>query len=158
MPWTPGQSGNPKGPGPGPRIHHRNKEVFDEIKKRGHQDPLITLAELSAGSQDEGIRTSAASSLAPFMHPKLQALPTPRYIETPIEVPDLTTVEQATEFLGKITTLAAESKLDFQSASDLSALAKNFIDSKVASDLEARVAALELQGQGPEPGEPEFTT
>ncbi|SED42182.1 hypothetical protein SAMN05444161_3170 [Rhizobiales bacterium GAS191] len=93
------------------------------------------------------------------MHPKMQSLPTPRYLDNPIEAPEFTTVEQATAFLAKIDSLTAAGELDFQSALDLVAITKAFIDSKVASDLEARVAALELvQAQddpNPEEGLPE---
>jgi hypothetical protein len=163
MVFQPGYTGNPSGGAnhPGPRRHRHTLEVIREINRRGYQDPLVTLAQLSVESQDEGMRQNAATSLAPFMHPKMQAVPTPRYLEEPIEVPEFTTVEEATAFIAKIDSLTANRKLDFQSATELVAITKTFIDSKVASDLEARVAALELQqSQGPDdtPSDPAPTT
>ena len=55
--------------------------------KAGHQDPLLTLAELQAKSTDEGIRATAVNTLAPFMHSKCGAMPPLRFISEPIELP-----------------------------------------------------------------------
>src|SRR5215471_4694206 len=85
MPWQPGQSGNPAGYH-GPR-RWRHREVFEEIKKLGYTDALITLARIQHESMDDSLRVAAAAALAPYSHPKLQALPTPRFIDNPIEVP-----------------------------------------------------------------------
>jgi hypothetical protein len=130
MPFAPGQSGNPSGWQGGRQRRHR--EVFDEIKKLGHRDALITLSEIQHTTQDESLKIAAAAALAPYAHPKLQALPTPRFIENPIEVPEFTSVQIAESFLAKITVLVARGELDIQSGLELSTLAKNWIDSQNA--------------------------
>jgi hypothetical protein len=128
MPWVPGQSGNPAGYHGSRRWRHR--EVFEEIKKLGYTDALITLARIQHESQDDSLRVAAAAALAPYAHPKLQALPTPRFIENPIEVPEFTHVSDAEAFLAQIATLVARGELDIQSGLELSTLTKNWIGSK----------------------------
>jgi hypothetical protein len=130
MPFAPGQSGNPAGYHGTRRWRHR--EIFEEIKKLGHRDALITLSQIQHETQDVSLKIAAAAALAPYAHPKLQALPTPRFIDNPIDVPDFTSVEIAESFLAKITVLVARGELDFQSGLELSAMAKNWIDTQNA--------------------------
>jgi hypothetical protein len=164
MVFQPGQSGNPGGQfnNGGPRRHRHTLEVIREINRRGHQDPLITLSEIQHNPEyDLGTRANAATSLAPFVHPKMQSVPTPRYLEEPIDIPEFTTVDQATQFIAKIDHLTAAGKLDLGAATELTAITKAFIDSEISSELEARVAALEFHVTHPDeppPGEPEPTT
>src|SRR5262245_28938030 len=133
MPWAPGQSGNPAGYA-GPR-ERRRKEVFEIIKNLGHKDALETLSYLQHNEQIEpGLRIAAAAALAPFCHPKMQATPTPRYVETPIDVPDFERVTDAECFLAKLPVLVARGLLDFQSAQELSAMTKLWIDSQYSRE------------------------
>ena len=84
--WVPGHSA----PGAGRQLGSRNRRTTDAINaiiSAGHQDPLLTLAELQAKSTDEGIRATAANMLAPFMHSKCGAMPPLRFISEPIELP-----------------------------------------------------------------------
>ena len=138
MPWAPGQSGNPKGYD-GPR-RRRNQEVYDEIKSRGHQSPLITLSEIHTDTNREpAVRVAAAGMLAPFLHAKLQSITVPRFVEAPIQVPEFTNVSVAESFLAKIATLVAGGELDIQTGLELSTLTKNWIDSQHATkELELR--------------------
>src|SRR5262245_7570125 len=129
MVWSPGQSGNPNGYS-GPR-NRRRKEVFEIIKNLGHKDALETLSYLQHNEQIEpGLRIAAASALAPFCHPKMQATPTPRYVETPIDVPDFDRISDAESFLAKLPVLVARGQLDFQAAQELCAMTKLWIDSQ----------------------------
>jgi hypothetical protein len=133
MPWSPGQSGNPNGYS-GPR-NRRRHEVFEIIKGLGHKDALITLSTLAHESQDEGIKMAAAAALAPYCHPKLQATPTPRFIECQIDIPNnFTHVSDAEAFLAKIALLVARGHLDIQSGLELSTLVKTWIDSQYARE------------------------
>jgi len=132
MPWAPGQSGNPAGYHGSRRWRHR--EVFEEIKKLGHRDALVTLSTIQHESQDDSLRVAAAAALAPYSHPKLQALPTPRFIENPIEVPEFTHLSDAESFLAKIAALVARGELDIQTGLELSTLAKNWIDAQYARE------------------------
>jgi hypothetical protein len=130
MVFQPGQSGNPKGYNGGRQWRHR--EIFDEIKKLGHRDALLTLSTIQHETQDESLKIAAAAALAPYAHPKLQSIPTPRFIENPIDVPDFQTVEIAESFLAKVTVLTARGELDFQSALELSTMAKAWIETQYA--------------------------
>jgi hypothetical protein len=123
MVWQPGQSGNPAGYNGNRNYTNRHKlhrEVFEQIKGLGHKDALLTLSEIQNDpNKDDGLRVVAATALAPFQHPKLQALPTPRYIATPIDVPDFQTVEDATKFLARIPVLIARGELDLDFADSI---------------------------------------
>jgi hypothetical protein len=132
MPWAPGQSGNPAGYHGSRRWRHR--EVFEEIKKLGYTDALITLARIQHESTDDSLRVAAAAALAPYSHPKLQALPTPRWVETPIDVPQFTHLSDAEALLAKIASLVAAGSLDIQTGLELSSLAKNWIDAQYARE------------------------
>jgi hypothetical protein len=133
MPWAPGQSGNPNGY-KGPR-ERRRKEVFDIIKNLGHKDALETLSYLQHNEQIEpGLRIAAASALAPYCHPKMQATPTPRFIELQLDVPEFAHVSDAEAFLAKIALLTARGHLDIQSAQELSALVKTWIDTQYTKE------------------------
>src|SRR5215468_8869277 len=129
MVWAPGQSGNPHGYA-GPR-ERRRKEVFEIIKNLGHKDALETLSYLQHNEQIEpGLRIAAAAALAPYCHPKMQATPTPRFIDLQLDVPEFTHVSDAENFLAKIALLTARGHLDIQSAQELSGLIKLWIDSQ----------------------------
>jgi hypothetical protein len=124
--FAPGQSGNPSGWQGGRQRRHR--EVFDEIKKLGHRDALITLSQIQHETQDVSLKIAAAAALAPFAHPKLQSIPTPRFIDNPIDVPDFTSVEVARDFIATVTVRVARGELDFQSGQELIAMAKVWLD------------------------------
>jgi hypothetical protein len=133
MTWAPGQSGNPKGYA-GPR-NRRRHEVFEIIKGLGHKDALETLSYLQHNEQIEpGLRIAAAAALAPFCHPKMQATPTPRFIDTPLDVPDFERLSDAETFLGKLPVLVARGELDFQSAQELAAMTTLWINSQYARE------------------------
>jgi hypothetical protein len=133
MTWAPGQSGNPKGYA-GPR-ERKKKEVFKLIEGLNHDDALVTLSTLQNDkTADPGLRIAAASALAPYCHPKMQATPTPRYVELQIDVPEFTNVSVAEDFLARILSLVAKGHLDIQQGQELAALAKMYIDSQYARD------------------------
>ena len=132
MPWAPGQSGNLAGYHGSRRWRHR--EVFEDIKRLGHRDALVTLPTIQRESQDDSLRVAAAAALAPYAHPKLQSLPTPRSVENPIEVPEFTHLSDAESFLAKIAALVARGELDIQTGLELSTLAKNWIEAQYARE------------------------
>ena len=153
MTWAPGQSGNPKGYA-GPR-ERRRKEVFEIIKGLGHKDALETLSYLQHNEQIEpGLRIAAAAALAPYCHPKMQATPTPRFVDLQIDIPEFTHVSDAEAFLAKIALLCARGHLDIQSAQELSGLVKLWIDSQYQreelnykiSPPETRDATIRIEG------------
>jgi hypothetical protein len=129
MPFQPGQSGNPAGYS-GPRGKAR-REVLERIQGLGHKDVLETLSTIQNDNAiDPSIRVAAASSLAPYMHPKLHAIPVPRFVELQIDVPDFTCVADAETFVARILSLVAKGHLDIQSGQELIGLAKVYIDAQ----------------------------
>jgi hypothetical protein len=148
MTYQPGQSGNKLG-GQNPSRRKGTREVLLRINEAGYRDPLLTLARIQHESTDVGEQVQAASALAPFLHPKLQAIPTARFIENPFEVPDFQTVTDAESFLATIATRTARGELDFQSALELTALTKAWLDSKNAHT----TLDLKAESQGHQDGE-----
>jgi hypothetical protein len=67
--------------------NRRTTEAIEAIIAAGHQDPLLTLAELQAKSADEGIRITAANMLAPYLHSKCGAIQPLRFIPEPVTLP-----------------------------------------------------------------------
>src|SRR2546430_11802141 len=133
MVWQPGKSGNPNGY-KGPRDRAR-RQVFAHIKDLRHKDALETLSYLQHNEQIEpGLRIAAAAALAPYCHPKMQATPTPRFIDLQLDIPEFTHVSGAENFLAKIALLVARGHLDIQSGQELAGLVKLWIDSQYAKD------------------------
>ena len=129
MVWQPGHLGNPNGY-KGPRDRAR-RQVFDTIKNLGHRDALETLSYLQHNEQIEpGLRIAAASALAPYCHPKMQATPTPRFVENPIDVPDFERIQDAEAFLAKLPVRVARGELDFQSAQELCVMTNLWIQTQ----------------------------
>ena len=119
--WVKGHPGNPNGRPSGSR-NKRTTEVLELIKSAGHQDPLITLAELQAKSQDEGIRATAANMLAPYLHSKMGSTPVPpppQYIEEAVSLPAPSTIRQAYENISRLAEMKALGKLDLATADSL---------------------------------------
>ena len=116
-----GNNANPTGRPVGSR-NKRTAEVLDLIRAAGHQDPLITLAELQAKSSDDAVRATAANMLAPYLHSKLAAKPQspdPVYIEEAVNLPRPTTIKQAYENIALLTEYKSQGKLDIATADSL---------------------------------------
>jgi hypothetical protein len=142
MTFQPGQSGNPNGYA-GPRIR-RHREILEHIKSLGHRDCLVTLSTIQNNDETEpGLRIAAAAALAPFAHPKLQAIPVAYYIEHPVDIPQFRTISEAADYLAKIPSLYASGQLDAASSDRLSAQITNWIEAKKASEFEERLTIVE---------------
>jgi hypothetical protein len=123
MVWAPGQTGNPHRNGARPlgSRNRRTTEAIEAIIAAGHQDPLLTLAELQAKSTDEGIRATAANMLAPFLHSKCGAMPPLRFISEPVTLPcpNPTTTNELDRNIAHIVQLYASGVLDLDAYSAL---------------------------------------
>jgi hypothetical protein len=119
--WKPGVSGNPSGRPVGSR-NQRTAEIVQQIIAAGHQDPLLTLAELQAKSHDEGIRATAANMLAPYLHSKnatKPVAPDPVYFEQAVTLPRPTTIRLACDNIALLTEMKSQGQLDVASADSL---------------------------------------
>jgi hypothetical protein len=119
--WQPGQ--RPEGAGrPVGSRNRRTTEIVQQIIEAGHQDPLITLAELQAKSSDEAIRATAANMLAPYLHSKCMAKPVPPdpvYFEQAVTLPRPTNIREAYENILKLSEMKALGQLDVATADSL---------------------------------------
>jgi hypothetical protein len=143
MTFVPGESGNPYGRPPGSR-NKRTQQILGEIKKLGHKDPLIALSEIITNSQDESIRATASSMLAPYMHSKSA----PKFIEpeVPVDFPPLDSLEHAVESIAKVKGALIEGKLSVEDAQILIATDEAYIRGKnimEVQELQDRLYTLE---------------
>jgi hypothetical protein len=119
--WQPGQ--RPEGAGrPVGARNKRTTEIVQQIIEAGHQDPLLTLAELQAKSHDEAIRATAANMLAPYLHSKNMAKPVPPdpvYFEQAVTLPRPTNIRQSYENIALLSEMKATGKLDVLTADSL---------------------------------------
>ena len=96
---------------------------------------MLTLSTIQHDEQnDPSLRIAAATALAPFAHPKLQAIPTPRFVECEIEPIEFTHLSDAEQFLARIAGLVSSGSLDIQTGLELSTLTKNWIDAQYARE------------------------
>jgi hypothetical protein len=99
----------------------RTQVVLDKIKAAGYTDPLITLAQLQANSDDEAIRATAANMLAPYLHSKNATkpiAPDPVYFEAEA-LPRPRTIAQACDNIALLSEMKSTGKMDVATADSL---------------------------------------
>jgi hypothetical protein len=119
--WKPGQKVEGGGRPSGAR-NRRTTEIVNQIIAAGHQDPLLTLAELQAKSSDEGIRATAANMLAPYLHSKVGTTPVPappRYMEIQQQINKPKSIAEAYDNIFYLSDLKAKGEIDIESADSL---------------------------------------
>jgi hypothetical protein len=169
MVWKPGQSGNihgrpriyqnlPEDPNENrsARNHYRQAAILNEhrtahlaaMEELDLEDPIQFQHKLLANeSLPIGLRATIAAAIAPYYHPKLGVATPSRFIETTVQVPDFTNVEEAEAFLASLAQRFGNSELGSQSALDLSTLVRNWISAKhAAAELELKRLAADNNG------------
>jgi hypothetical protein len=136
MTWKPGECGNPNGRKRGSK-NARTRAVLEKLD--GKADSLVLLGELVASSEAPlAIRVQAAIGLARYQH-----APAPRLLSRKIDLPEPLSVAEATQNIARIGVLAAQRKIGLDEAADLVNIQRAYIESVVASDLEARMIVIE---------------
>ncbi len=148
MPWRPGQSGNAAGR----KVGTRNKKTlaatqalevaatFEDANGRKVVDALELLSSIvSSTDTNVALRISAASALAPYQHSRKAS----RFIEHAIDLAAPATVEQATENIAKLASLAAAKTIALDEMNDLIGAQKAFIDARSDTETELRLAKIE---------------
>jgi hypothetical protein len=138
--WKPGVSGNPAGR---PRTSVDSKKVRERV-----QESLATVADFVVEAEKEyksslellidfandpkiqhSLRISAAAAAAPYEYAKKSSVPPPQYVETPIELPNFQSVEEAESFLLNLSKRVAAGELDFLSTEQVCSRVQNWINS-----------------------------
>jgi hypothetical protein len=137
MVFKPGQSGNPNGRTPG-RPNAKTRAILKKLD--GKANSLELLGELVASSEAPlALRVHAAIGLAPYQHPKA-----PRLLRKAIRLPEPTTIADATANIARIASSAAARKIGLDEAADLANLQRAFIEALVGTELEQRIAMIEV--------------
>jgi hypothetical protein len=127
-----GHTNNPNGRPPGSR-NKRTQEILDAIKSRGDKDPLDFLSEVitSNNTYSPELKVTAANYLTPYLHSKRSvAAPAPRYIDSPVQVPEFQSVDKAETFLASLPVMLGRGELDSQTALELSTLTRAWISAR----------------------------
>jgi hypothetical protein len=137
MTWKPGECGNPAGRKRGSK-NARTQAVLKKIN--GQTDSLVLLADTCASSEAPlAIRVQSAIGLARYQH-----APAPRLLRKKIDLPEPTTIAEATANIGRIATLVAQRKLGVDEGNDLTAILGKWIEAKVSAELEERIVMIEI--------------
>ena len=85
------------------------------------------------------LRIQSAIGLARY-----QYAPAPRLLRKKIDLPEPTTIAEATANIGRIATLVAQRKLGVDEGNDLTAILGKWIEAKVSAELEERIIMIEI--------------
>ena len=125
-------NGNASGRIPGTR-NKRTQEILNLLQERGDKDPLDFLSSImsSENTYSPELKVTAANYLTPYLHSKRSvAAPAPRYIDSPVQVPEFTSIDQAETFLASLPVLLGRGELDSQTALELSTLTRAWISAR----------------------------
>jgi hypothetical protein len=145
MTFQPGNNANPNGRPKGAR-NRRTQEIIDLLQSRGDKDPLDFLSEVISSMEQypAELKVTAANYLTPYLHSKRGTAPAPRFIDTPIVVPEFHSVQEAEAYLASLPVLLGKGELDCQSALELSTQTRNWL----SAIYEHQEFDLRLQAQG----------
>ena len=135
-----GKSGGRK---PGTR-NKRSLAIAEEIRKR-KVDPLIYLSDLLADEATEKpLRVTCASTLLPYLHPRLKEQPARRVV-SPVLISPPRSASEAADAISMIAAKAAAGGIDLNDAADLTKLLESYVRAYASSDLEALVAKVRAE-------------
>jgi hypothetical protein len=116
------------------------KDKFDAIKikalahsleERQLQDPIEFQHKLLANEQlPIGLRVAIAQNIAPYCHPRIGLVTMPRYVETPIHVPDFKTINEAEDFLLVLSRRVGSGELPIDATNEVTAIIRTWILSR----------------------------
>ena len=115
------QPGNEFGKGrPLGAPNKRTNELRIRLQNRGDTDPAEFCSSIvSNPNEPTELRLAASNYLLPYLYAKRGAVPTPRYIDEPIQLPEPTTIEQANKNIAYISNLKAQGLIDLDFANSL---------------------------------------
>jgi hypothetical protein len=166
MVWKPGQSGNLNGR---PKKYQATEDMTDRViyhslKIAAIRDEYRAIAEaqdledpvlfqhrlLSDETIPKPTRAAIALGISQYYRPRLGVMEPAKYVQTPIEVPEFQSIEDAEAFLLQLAQRVAAQELDTQSVAEVSARVLDWVRSKRAGmELDLKMATLP-----PPPGTP----
>jgi hypothetical protein len=133
MTFQPGHhlsNGRPQG-----SANRRSEQLRIRLKDRGDVDPADYCSSIVSNEKEPTeLRLAASNYLLPYLYPKRGAVPTPRYVEESIDIPQFTHLSDAESFLAKIAALVANGQLDIQTGLELTSIAKAWLDALYARE------------------------
>jgi hypothetical protein len=155
MVWKPGQSGNLNGRPrkyPKPPEGMAQNDYLDILKRDEYrytakeqnlEDPILFQHRLlSDESIPKAARAVIANQIAPYYRPKLGIMELPKYVITPIDIPDFQTIEDAESWLLDLARREAHQEYDSDSVATATERVRGWIQSKRAGiDQEIKRAA-----------------
>jgi hypothetical protein len=154
------QPGNELGKGRPPGApNRRTNELRIRLQNRGDIDPAEFCSSIvSNPNEPTELRLAASNYLLPYLYAKRGAVPTPRYIDEPIQLPEPMTIEQANKNIAYISNLKAQGLIDLDFAnsliSDNTTIANNLIAEEELkfkiSPPETRDTTIQIQGGLPQ--------
>jgi hypothetical protein len=124
------------------------KSIWQELEQRGDRSAVDLLSEV-ANSQlvDMNLRIQAMGMLASYQSGKRPAY---RYIEDVVGMKAPRTIEEAAQYISRISVLVAEGKLDVDGGAAVKELLQAYIDARVGSEIQEQVRILEeiVRAQG----------
>ena len=105
MTFQPGHhlsNGRPQG-----SANRRSEQLRIRLKDRGDVDPADYCSSIVSNEKEPTeLRLAASNYLLPYLYPKRGAVPTPRYVEESIDIPQFTHLSDAEQFIAKVTVKA----------------------------------------------------
>jgi hypothetical protein len=115
--------------------------IWQKLDQRGDRDPIDFLSEVTSSALVEmPLRIQAAGMLASYKHGKRPAY---RYIEDVVGLKAPQSLEEARQYLARISFLVADGKLDVDGAAAIKDLLQAYIDAVIGSEVDQRLRALE---------------
>jgi hypothetical protein len=95
------------------------------------EDPILFQHKLLADDAlPIGLRVAIAQNIAPYCHPSIGLVSMPRYVETPIDVPEFQSMEEAEAFLLVLSRRTGAGELPLDTASEITAQISAWIHSR----------------------------
>src|SRR6516165_2503425 len=143
MVFQPGNAysaGRPQG-----AANRRSEQLRIRLKDRGDVDPADYCSSIvSSQTEPTELKLQAANFLLPYLYPKRGAVPTPRYVEEPVQLPEPVTIEQANKNIAYISNLKAQGLIDLDFANSLIADNTTIANNLIAEETSASACRCQL--------------
>jgi len=132
------QPGNTESTGRPPGSpNKRTNELRYRLQNRGEVDPADYCSQIvSSPNEPTELKLAVANYLLPYLYPKRGAVPTPRFVEEPFQLPFLEpkTIEQANANIAYLSAQKIQGLISVDDANSAIADNQSFIDNLIAEE------------------------